>query len=107
MLCTIALHQDDPLNKPPKQSELANLVSCKAKDKWEVIGILLDIEQHELNAISQSRSDPLVCYSKVFRMWKATGDPPFTWATILDVLRSPAVAEISLASEIERRLKTQ
>ena len=40
-------------------------------------------------------------YSEVFSLWQMKADPPFTWATIIDTLRSPIVEENALAQEIE------
>ena len=39
-------------------------------------------------------------------MWQRRGDPPFTWATIIEVLKTPTVGENQLAKELEEWLKT-
>ena len=79
--------------------ELLNQIASKAKDMWHIVGIELDIDDHELNAIVHA--NPVQCYLKVFELWKKKGTPPFTWTTILDALRSPAVGANDLARDVE------
>ena len=74
-------------------------VACQAMDKWEVFGLQLNIPPHQLHTIQ--RSNPILCFAEVFDKWKRKSDPPFTWATIVEALRSPIVNENSLAKEIE------
>ena len=86
--------------------ELMRKVASRATDKWEMIGLELDIEQHQLNTIAQScPQDAVHRFSKVFKLWQDQADPPFTWLTIVRVLRSPIVRENSLAQEIEDWLR--
>ena len=96
----------DPLNEPPNMRELLRRVASRANDKWELIGLDLKIEQHQLNTISRAHPhNAISCYSEVFSVWQRKADPPFTWATIIDVLRSPIVKENALAQEIEDWLR--
>ena len=82
--------------------ELMHKVASRVTDKWYMIGLELDIEQHQLNTIRQSsHQDAILCFSRVFELWQNQADPPFTWTTIVGVLRSPIVQENSLAKEIE------
>ena len=106
-MISILLHLPlaNPLDRPPKINELLNKVAAKATDKWERIGLQLDIEYHQLNTIS-SDQDHITCYAKVFSMWQKRGDPPFTWATIIEVLKAPIVGENQLAKELEEWLET-
>ena len=82
--------------------DLLRRVACRATDKWELVGLDLGIEQHQLNTISQyNQRNHIGCYSEVFSLWQKKADPPFTWATIIDTLRSPIVEENAIAQEIE------
>ena len=86
--------------------ELLHRVASRATDKWEMIGIELDIEQHQLNTIAQSsHQDAMRCYCKMFKLWQSQANPPFTWSTIVRVLRSSILKENSLAQEIEDWLR--
>ena len=80
-------------------------MAARATDKWEWIGLQLDIEYHQLKTISKSQ-DYRSCYAEVFSMWQKSGDPPFTWATIIEVLKAPIVGEDQLAKELEEWLET-
>ena len=76
-----------------------NRVACRAMDKWEVVGLQLNIPTQQLNMIQ--KGNPILCYADVFDIWERKSDPPFIWATIVEALRSPIVKEDSLAKEIE------
>ena len=82
--------------------DLMRRVARRATDKWRIIGIELNLEQHQLRAISQSHhQNAIQCYIEVFSLWENKASPSFTWATIIDALRSPIVEENALAQEIE------
>ena len=83
--------------------ELLNQIASKAQDMWHIVGIELDIDDHELNAIVHG--SPVRCYLKVFELWRKKGTPPFTWTTILDALKSPAVGANDLARDVEAWLE--
>ena len=77
-------------------------VSSNARDKWKKVGLELDIQQDQLNTISERcNGDPILCYSEVFTAWEKMTDPAdFTWATIVEALESPIVEENKLARDI-------
>ena len=79
-----------------------NQVASKAMDKWKIVGLDLDIQQDQLNTISEKHSgDPILCYSEVFTVWEKTVDPTdFTWARIVETLESPIVKENKLARDL-------
>ena len=89
-----------PLNRPPEHYTLLNKVGVGAMDKWKKIGLALDIPVSQLNSITTT--DPILCYAEIFNWWQRNGSPPYTWATIIDVLRAPIVGEVQLAHELEK-----
>ena len=96
------LNVSGSLDKPPNILDLLNKVACKARDKWEMMGLALDIELNQLNSFSkQYDANPIKCYTEVFSTWKKNTDPPFTWATVINSLKLPIVGETKLAMEIE------
>ena len=106
MFIIIIIPLDDPLNEPPKMRDLLKRVASQARDKWRVLGLELHISYHQLQSIERSeRGYPILCFVKVFDIWERKSDPPFTWATIVEALRSPIVNETYLAREIEDWLK--
>ena len=88
-----------PLNRPPEYLDLLNKVAARARDKWKNMGLQLNIPMDQLN--SMTATDPISCYADVFNWWQRNGSPPYTWATIIDALRAPAVGEARLARELE------
>ena len=84
-------------------NDLLNRVASRAMDKWEVLGLQLNIPPHQLRTIQ--KGSPIMSFADVFDIWERKSDPPFTWATIVEALRSPIVNENSLAKEIEDCLK--
>ena len=79
-------------------------VAAKTKVKWFQVGIQLDIDQSTLNAYETQSSDTMRCYTNVFVEWKRAGEPPYTWATIIEALESDAVSERDTASNVRKWL---
>ena len=90
------------LQKPPKISDLMERVAAEASDKWKKLGQQLNIDHHKLKTISNENNDVLDCFAEVFDLWKRGESPPFTWATIIDALRTKIVGEVQLAYELEQ-----
>ena len=88
-----------PLNSPPEMNDLLNKVAEKTRDSWEKIGLQLQIDHGRIKSISRTQ-DPILCFAEVFDVWRKSGSPPYTWATIIDALRAPIVGEQQLAHEL-------
>lgn len=91
-----ATHELKPFNRPPQLHQLFRQVACEpgVHYKWREIGLRLKIPN----------VDDIM---EIFCQWKERGHPPYTWATILDVLKSPEVDEVELAQELEQWLVRQ
>ena len=83
---------------------MLNQVASRAPNKWKEIGLQLGIQSHQLNSINHHDPIYMHCYMDMFSLWEKKAEPPFTWATIIDALRSPRVLEIVLAHNIEMQL---
>ena len=81
-------------------NDLLDRVASRAMDKWEVVGLQLNIELHQLRTIQKSSQSTVLCFAEIFDIWERKSDPPFTWATIVRALRSPIVNENNVAKEI-------
>ena len=81
-------------------NDLLDRVASRAMDKWEVVGLQLNIELHQLRTIQKSSQSTILCFAEIFDIWERKSDPPFTWATIVRALRSPIVNENNVAKEI-------
>ena len=103
---SIFFSKADKLQREPTIPDLLNKVSFKASDKWELIGLQLNIEGHQLTTISTETKNAILRHERVFRMWQTRGSPPFTWATIVNALRAPIVGEERLANDLEEWVKS-
>ena len=91
-------------NKCPTQRELKELVTSKVAHKWFPIGIGLGMSGEQLDEIRENSNDiPDHCLGDLFYEWEQNPhkDKPFTWGTLLKVLRSVKVGEKSLANELQ------
>ena len=96
------------LQKPPEFYQLVKKVEPKVKAKWIMLGCELHMDMDKLNAIQKDNPECLHCLMNMLHQWKNNADPrvPYTWATIIDALRSPIVGEVQLAHELEEWLTT-
>ena len=90
--------------KFPTQRELKELVTSKVAHKWFPIGIGLGMSGEQLEEIQESSNDnPECCLGAVFYKWEQTTPKPFTWSTLVEVLKSEHVEEKLLANDLEER----
>ena len=95
------------LNKPPNQKELKELVTLRVAHKWFPIGIGLGMSGEQLEEIRENSNDiPDRCLGNLFYEWEQNPheDKPFTWSTLLKVMRSVKVGEDSFANELQEQL---
>ena len=81
-----------------------NHVAAKTKNSWYQVGIQLKIDLATLNEYDTQSSDAMRCYTNVFAEWKRADKVPYTWATIIKVLKSDAVSEKDTASSVRKWL---
>ena len=88
-------------------ADLMNDVASVIPAEWRAVGIQLGLSSDILDGIqSQNAGKPKTCqwsFEEVtcISVWKRLGPRPFTWRTIIDVLRTRAVGHTSLADELE------
>ena len=84
--------------------DLMNDVASKIPAQWKSVGIQLNLSRDILDGIqAQNAGKPnafLDSFEQVFTTWERHGPRPYTWSTIVEVLRSPAVGKEGLANEI-------
>ena len=93
-------------NKSLTQTELKELLTSDSKvaHKWFPIGIELGMSGEQLEEIRESSNDnPECCLGAVFYKWEQTTPKPFTWSTLVEVLKSEHVGEKLLANDLEER----
>ena len=77
---------------------LSTYVLPRLTRKWHEIGLALALTPPELEEM-RNKNEGLV---KVFQVWEEMSTRPFTWFTLLSVLRSPDVDEYELADELSK-----
>ena len=89
------------LQSPPEIDDFLEQVAVKVSAKWRMLGIKLGVKTHELDEISKQNQDGVLCLERVLALWKDKANPPYTWATVIDALKSPIVGEKSVAEDVE------
>ena len=90
------------LQESPRISVLLNKVAAEVPNKWEILGIQLEIDYDQLESISSRHQDNLLRFAAVFQLWKKSKSSSYTWTTIINALRSKLVGEVQLAYELEQ-----
>ena len=85
--------------------DLMNDVASKIPNMWRSVGIQLGLSNITLDNIEEKMDRKphafLDSFEQVFTKWEQQGPSPYTWNTITEVLRKPAVGELALADQLE------
>ena len=84
-----------------------NEVAAAIPGKWRDVGLQLGVDQSILEGIASiSQGDTNLCYSNVFTRWKnqTSTTHPYTWSTLVQALKAPAVGEERLADKIRNKV---
>ena len=81
---------------------LANRVAAKVSHQWMEVAWQLKLENGDIQRIEKNRQDVFDRFMAVINKWKETLSRPFTWDTLVAVLKSDSVKETRLASELQR-----
>ena len=88
-------------------ADLMNEVAAVIPSKWRAVGIQLHLSSGTLDSIqSHNANKPQAClmsFEDVFTNWKSGGDSQYTWPTIIDALKTPAVGEAQLAEKLNAK----
>ena len=86
----------------------ANVASA-ILDKWEAVGVQLDVPLSTIHTIEKERQGNLNRIAEVFDHWQRcpSCQRPFCWDTVVEVLRSPDIKETELADKISQKFCSQ
>ena len=86
----------------------ANVASA-IPDKWEAVGVQLDVLWSTIRTIEKERQGNLNRFAEVFDHWQRcpSCQRPFCWDTVVEVLRSPDINETELADKISQKFCSQ
>ena len=71
--------------------------------KYEMVGLQLGLTLGELQVIGPRHpklEDYHRAFGEMFGVWKRRRSPPYTWRTIIGVLRTASVGEVRLSEEL-------
>ena len=89
------------LEREPELSDLMNDVASKVSAKWRQISIQLGLTHNDQGCFADATdNNAMNCFALVLNAWKNRATRPYTWSTMIEVLNSPAVAEVRLAQEL-------
>ena len=91
------------LDSGPSLAHLMDRVATVIPHKYVTVGLQLGFTLAEVQTIRplhQSLDDHLRAYREIFGMWQKRGSPPYTWRTIIGVLRSASVGEVLLSEQL-------
>jgi len=94
------------LGSEPELSDLMNEVASRVSSKWKTISIQLGLTHNDQECFIASTSDPMQCFSSVFKVWRNRATKPYTWSTVIEALKAPSVDEVRLAQELTTKLQT-
>ena len=96
------------VDDPPTQHELISVLVPRLSITWHTIGLGLGLSPQQLKEVQDNRPDDRDgCLKDVLMMWEdnATDDKPYTWATMLDVLRYWKVGGKDFSTLLSKNLK--
>ena len=98
-LCT------DPvsLDSEPSLQHLMDKVAAVIPHKYELIGLQLRLSLAELQVIGPCHptlEEHHRAFGEMFGVWRRRGSVPYTWRTLIDLLKSASVGEVLLSDEL-------
>ena len=98
-LCTVPLS----LDSEPSLPHLMEKVAAVIPNKYMIVGLQLGLTMAELEVIGPKYStleEMYRAFSEMFGVWRRRGSSPYTWRTIIDVLKSASVGEVVLSDTL-------
>ena len=98
-LCTVPVSFDSE----PSLPHLIDKVAAVIPHKYEMVGLQLRLSLAELQVIGPRHptlEEHHRAFGEMFGVWRRRGSPPYTWRTLIVVLRSASVGEVLLSDQL-------
>ena len=94
------------LHSEPQLSDLINKVATKIPHKWHEVGIQLNLKHEELRFLRESLPSGAgsQLFASIFTLWKNRRTREYSWATMIEVLKTTSVDQTRLAEDLNREL---
>ncbi len=103
---SLSLRCPNGLLSAPDPLDLINEVAARVPSKWYQIGIQLGITHEELTSyrdLHPTASSGQI-FSFIFSTWKNSGTGDYTWAAMIEALKTPFVSQRLLAHELTEKV---
>ena len=87
----------------PNAIDFSNYVVAAIPSKWKHVAIQLGLTIGTCKAIKKNEDECFDQFMAVFDEWEKGSCKPFTWSTLITALKSPSVAEDTLAETLKRK----
>ena len=91
------------LDSEPSLPHLMERVAAVIPNKCEMVGLQLGLTLAELQVIGPRHptlEEHQRAFGEIFDVWRRRGTPPYTWRTLIGVLRSASVGEVLLSDQL-------
>ena len=95
--------EPDPLDSEPSLQYLMDKVAAVIPSKCWAIGLQLGLTTAELQAIcpqQQGLENYHRAFGEIFGEWRRRGSLPYTWRTLIGVLKSASVGQVLLSEQL-------
>ena len=80
-------------------------VAAAIPEKWKQFGVQLKIPPSTLEDImfqneGEGEGEGILSFEQVFKEWERQKTSPYTWETVINVLRTPGIAEYEMAARM-------
>ena len=91
------------LDSEPSLVHLMDKVAAVIPHKYEIVGLQLGLTLAQLQVIGPRHpnlEEHHRAFGEIFGEWRRRGSPPYSWKTLISVLRSASVGEILLSEQL-------
>ena len=101
-----SFHVAVTLDSKPDLADLLEEVGSEVLAEWQVFALQLGVRSSAIEGIEKTeRGDPKRCIFKALAQWEKSPSPkhPYTWHTVVQVLRKQIIDRPDVASRIEEK----
>ena len=91
------------LDSEPSLAHLMDKVAAVIPSKYELVGLQLGLTLSQLHVMRpqhQGLEGYQIAFGELFGEWRRRGSPPYSWRTLIGVLRSASVGEVLLSDQL-------